>query len=101
MKKLLVLVTVLLLAVTLVGCSKEEVYTQEEVDNLILELRVELQEKYVQTYDGKFYSSCEVKDEQIICQGISLDLRDYVFDTKTYAVTLERRIIELEELLKE
>jgi uncharacterized lipoprotein NlpE involved in copper resistance len=101
MKKLVVVLMALVLVFTLAGCNKEEVYTQKEVDDLILELRVELQEKYVQTYDdNKLYSGCITEDEQIVCQGISVATRDYVYDTQVYAVSLERRIIKLEDELK-
>jgi uncharacterized lipoprotein NlpE involved in copper resistance len=100
MKKLVVVLMALVLVFTLAGCNKEEVYTQQEVDELILELRVELAEKYVQSYDDKLYTDCITEDEKIVCQGISVATRDYVYDTQVYAVSLERRIIKLEDELK-
>ena len=89
MKKILIALTLVLL---MSGCDTENIqdnvinrehlqetyYTQEEVDSLLrqqnMEIRNDLLQYYVQSYDGKLYHNCRIEDSIKVCDEIILEL---------------------------
>ena len=60
--------------------NNDELYTQKEVDEMIIDIRQDLMQYYIQSYDGKLYTNCRIEDSIKVCDEIILD--DYV--TKAY-----------------
>ena len=91
-------------------CIYDTYYTQEEVDSLLIqqniEIRQDLMEYYIQSYDGKLYNNCRIEDSVKVCDEIEMfidyglnirtaqDLLDLVDNMEDVITSLEQRIEE-------